>query len=321
MSPVPPRHSNEKGEVAYQWRFIPEDTDVQIFDHGPPEPVGLQNVEIDSTGTNTWSGPVAASGKISVMAQDSTQFAHVHVTFSVTERSGWTVATLGFSADWGTFSGRRLIPGGLLGFNGNSAESPYYDDVLEGVALVYEVLSGPNRGYGYVNSESYFVKRKGMLNWRITQSGPADVPYVKSNGDTIFFTHWTYLDSIYGHDPKKLRDGVRGHESFGLGGGTGHQPQLMKAFTTSTCKNAAGIVERIVGNTWSAAQKLVDKVKGAATKAFQMSADHHRVHGNYFQAPVVTYDGVNSPYLSLVSDAAEPAPQLSEAGCNWIGVF
>ena len=144
--------SNEKGEVAYQWRFIPEHTDVQIFDHGPPEPVGLQNVEIDSTGTNTWSGPVAASGKISVMAQDSTQFAHVHVTFSVTERSGWTVATLGFSADWGTFSGRRLIPGGLLGFNGNSAESPYYDDVLEGVALVYEVLNGPNRGYGYVRT-------------------------------------------------------------------------------------------------------------------------------------------------------------------------
>ena len=56
------------------------------------------------------------------------------------------------------------------------------------------MMSGPNKGYGYVSAETYSIgPRQWRINKRITRKGPAEVRHVKANGDTVFMTHWDYL--------------------------------------------------------------------------------------------------------------------------------
>ena len=58
---------NAQGEVTYTWRFKPENGGVQVWPNGAPEELPFVD---DTTETASWSGTVAAGGRVSVPSGD-----------------------------------------------------------------------------------------------------------------------------------------------------------------------------------------------------------------------------------------------------------
>ena len=312
---------NAIGTTSYEWLFRPKDGGVRIWDHGPPQ--GLSAIQGGADVGAKWAGPMVAGGKVSVIVLDSTRFASTAAEVSVTPRSGnrWTVENRGFAR--GPDLKEYIIPaGGDVGLNTNTFGSGYPFHILEGWAMLGSVESGPNKGYGYVASQSYFIDRQWRINERLTSSGPAEVPYVKPNGDTVIVNHWTYLVNK-GRNPQPARTGVQAHESYGQNGAKGHQGQIEKALNTSTCKDAGGLLERVVADNPSDASRIMDDIRVKGNEAFAYSTWHNYVHSN-FTGDIVLYDpnGTKPPFIYTLTDSATgPYPVSPGDRCRWRGVF
>ena len=305
---------NAIGTTSYEWLFRPKDGGVQIWDHGPPQK--LSAVQGDDGVGDTWEGLMVAGGKVSVIVLDSTRFASTAAEVSVTPRSGWTVRQPGFER--GPDLENVLVLGALFGLNTTRSGSDDHTDILKGHSNLDAVMSGPNKGYGYVDSESYNIGlRQWRINKRLTPKGPAEVPHGKRK-----WTHWDYVKYVGGYDPKLVRSGVEAHEGRGQPG-KGHQGQIEKALNTSTCKDAAGIAERVVADDVDEALRIVQRIRAEADKAFGHSTWHYYVHSNY-RGYVVFYDPADTtvaPQLASRTDVKDPRSVYSPGpGCRW-GVF
>ena len=306
---------NAMGTTSYEWLFKPKDGGVRIWDHGPPQK--LSAVQGGDDVGDTWEGPMVAGGKVSVLVLDSTRFASTAAMVSVTPRNGWKVANWGFTR--GPDLTNLLLPlpaKSRLGANTNMSGSRSSDDILEGSAAVKAVMSGPNKGYGYVEWQDYYIERQWRINKRLTQGGPTEVRY---NNDQDTATHWDYLKNVAGGDPTQARYGVEAHESYGQNGATGHQRQIEKKLNTSTCKDAAGIAERVVADTWADAAGIVDLIREEADKAFGFSTWHNYVHSNY-TGDIVVYDpnDTKPPVVHTRTDRPDsPLGWTPREGCQW----
>ena len=104
--------------------------------------------------------------------------------------------------------------------------------------------------------------------------------------------------------------------------GKGHQLQIEKALNTSTCKDAAGIAERVVAGNVDEAYEIVLQIWAEADKAFGHSTSHYYVHSNY-RGYLVLYDPADTiaPQLVSKTDVQDPRSVYSPGpGCRW-GVF
>lgn len=116
---------------------------------------------------------------------------------------------------------------------------------------------------------------------------------------------------------------MQAHESYGQSGGKGHQGQIERGLNTSTCKDAAGIAERVVADDLATANRIMQELREEADKAFGHLTWHNFVHGNY-NGDLVVF-GPNdtiAPQAWTRTDA--PTPSLGSTpgkGCSWSGAF
>ena len=306
-----------KGTVYFKWEFTPEGRGAKIWDHGS-EREDLPRVT-ESTTSGRWSGTAVHGGTVVVTAHDTTGLSVAATAdLSVTSRKSWGITA--------TFNEGHPLTGYLgwgIAVLGSNEDAPRNGssagkDILKGVgkASVRTVVSGPNRGYAYVESHGYTVARFRRINERLTSSGPAEVPD-SVQGDVV--NHWTYL-TRRGHDPNKALEGTTAHEGYGQNGAKGHQGQIEAALTTSACGDAAGLVERIVSPSEAGAHDLIDDVEDAALKALTLATSHYYVHNNHSGSPIVIYTpGISLlPHIRHHTDSLGAKPGYpSLAGCEW----
>ena len=307
---------NAHGDVTYRWRFAPSPERVPIRTgvEGPLlEP--LEALGMDST----WKGKAAAGGKVSVMAEDSTRFAHAHVRFEVDDG--------GYTTPVGLEEGDRITDylwgdgGKILGervgrnANGPTVGSSYGAlDIIMDRAGVHVVEAGPNRGYAIVRYDRYSAVRYRQINERLDSTGPKEIPY----GDTLA-RHWDYLKAK-GYDPSRFLDGVMAHEGYGRIGRKGHQGQIEKALTVEACGDAGAIAARIVAPTAQVAEELMEQTEAIADTAFLMAALHDHVYGNMGASGAVgvAWAPNESPKIFVHYDEmADTSYNFSSPGCDW----
>ena len=183
-------------------------------------------------------------------------------------------------------------------------------------------MGGPNHGYYYVSHQDSRMNRQYRINERLTfGSKSLDLPWILSNGDTLWVNHWTYLDSA-GWDPGDLRDGTLAHETYGQNGAKGHQGQIEKALTTSACGDGPALVDRIVAPSQASVDQLVKQVKAYAIMAFNVgSATHHYVHSNhdFTRSAIVRYQTSPTDTLFIHGhrDLQGAKPNYPTNRCDW----
>ena len=301
-----PTVTNSSGSVSYSWAFTPSDGSLPV---------------VNADDGSKWSGALVVAGQVVVTVKDKVNTASDSVSVGVRNRRWGTSFD---RADGFTFPGPPIFSGStFLGENRSARTgSLSYFDVLEnaGKSVVVEVDDGPNKGYWYVESETYAVDRKEYVNIRLTPNGQVEIPVGKAKVNA-----WTYLIGL-GFNPQLTLDGTMRHE--GLGGapgpnGKGHSGQMRKANTANACGDAAALVEPIVRGTESDVENKVGEVEENAETAFAWATNHHFVHGNFqpMTAPIVYFnpaDTTIAPQAYYVEDAAgndsEP-PRPPE--CDW----
>ena len=180
--------------------------------------------------------------------------------------------------------------------------------------VLAEVKSGPNKGYWYVEKQTYEVKRYWHINVRLTPNGPAEIPDTSQN-DTV--NAWTYLDRRKS-SPHLIFNGVKNHEGYGSGVSKGHQGQIEAALTTSACGDDAGLVERVVKASEAEAALQVARLETTAWKALEHAASHYYVYGNHSNSPMVAYSPGQSPLIVYYTDnQSSSAPHTAPSGCVW----
>ena len=303
--------SHNKGEVSYSWTFDPG-AGAEIRNGGPPEI--LPEVRLDDVRSATWAGTGVHGGTVKVAAADDSSAFPAYGTdrFAVDDR-GWKIKK--FLLKPGGDLTNYLWPDTILGMNANANGSASTADVAEGAALVSAVAEGPNKGYGYVKSQSYYFARYWHVNKRLRADGPEEVP--DTDGDV---SHWDYMKRR-GKNPGFLLAGTSAHETYGQNGMKGHQTQLKKALTLDACGDVSAIADRIVADNRTRAERLRSIAEGAADSAFWMASGHHEVYGNHVRggtgSPVVWWKPGKSPNLTVHIDWKRTDPFWWTPGCDW----
>ena len=303
--------SHNKGEVDYSWTFEPDGGGAEIR-YGTLET--LPEVTLDDVKTATWAGTGVHGGTVKVAAADNSSSFPAYATdrFAVDDR-GWTIKK--YPLRPGGDLTNYLWPDTILGMNANASGSASTADVAEGASFVSAVAEGPNKGYGYVESEIYYFARYWHVNKRLRADGPEEVP------DTDrYVRHWDYMKRR-GKNPEFLLDGVTAHETSGQNGMKGHQAQLEKALTLEACGDVSAILDRIVARDKTRAKRLRNIAEGAADSAFWMASGHHEVYGNHVRggtgSPVVWWKPGKSPNLTVHIDWKRTDPFWWTPGCDW----
>ncbi len=308
---------NAEGSLHFQWRFLPEDWGVTIWNGDKEE---LPAVQVLDTRDSVWSGEIATSGRVMVRAADTARWAHAHVDLKVYPRVyGWYLSA-GFKR--GKDLPDSLILGDSLKFGSNRdvrTGSNLGWDVLQGTAEVSTIGGGPNDGYAYVADHAYEINRTWHVNTRLTKTGPKEI----WDGSKLV-NAWTLLvaDQDTPH-PTHMLAGTTGHEGTGANGGSGHQGQLNKILwrRAGGCGDAAAMAEGIVTETEDQARLLIEGdttqspwvlgIELCARHAFDLGMSHHYVHGNHADSSVYMYkDPSDNGYYPAFphSDTADHEP-------------
>lgn len=308
-----PHGVEDESDVLYSWKFVPAG--------GVPLRGGalwenLEEVSRDSVKSATWTGRGVWGGTVRVTAVDGEGLQGIGTNAFHVDPRNWTTRDSLLRGDSLTnyINGNR----DKLGMNSdgkpNSSSSSVLD-ILKGSSAVAVVADGPNKGYAYVESHDYHVKRYWHVNERLLASGPAEIPDTGRSPVNA----WTYL-TRRGKNPALLLAGTTAHERYGQNGAKGHQGQIKKVLTPKACGDVAALLEPLVADTKAKAERLRNIFEWAADSAFVMGVLHNHVYGNHGTgSPIVWWAPGYRPFDTLHVDRYDrsQAYNYTSVGCDW----
>lgn len=239
--------------AATGWSFVPDDS--------------LPEVQ-EQTSAQEWRGIAAAGGTVTVHVTDGVTPRDYSRRFTVVNRpSPWASlqsyregpepTAPDVEPDIGVTLGRNCPEVLTLCIPNQSRVQPSPFDSLGAGFTAQRIPSGPNRGYWFVASARYEMKRVGNVNpailansWR-THALPGSVPKKCRQGlgfgpkDSVFANFHRYNLECQNLDMEGFVAAVWGHEGFGHGGGAGHE-SLARAAASQTGNDPHKAVDALV---------------------------------------------------------------------------
>jgi hypothetical protein len=166
---------------------------------------------------------------------------------------------------------------------------------------VARIESGPNKGYWYVQSATYHMKRVGNVNPGIlptsarTHQLPANVPKKCRQGlgfgpkDIVVANFNRYNDKCQRINMTLFVDAVYGHEGFGYGGGQGHE-SLARTAAAEPKNDPYLAIETLVSTESTAMKDEADRRIARIGQDILNRSKDPLPSGNYAAGPIWFWD-------------------------------